>query len=100
MSRYVEKVYSAKDGEEALLIYKEQKPSIVVADIRLPKISGLEVSTRIRENDTNIPIVIITAHDEQELIDRAKELKISTYVKKPFRLQELTKAIEKAISEL
>ena len=100
MERYVEKVYTAKDGEEALLMYNKHEPDIVVADINLPKLSGLEVITKIREENKEIPAVIISAHDDEYFHEQAKELNVSTYVRKPFRLQELTGAIEKAISEL
>lgn len=100
LERYVKKVYSAKDGEEAFSMYKKHQPDIFIADINLPKLGGLEVSSKIRQENDNMPIVIITAHNDQIFLDKADELNVSSYVVKPFRLQDLKEAVEKAISEL
>ena len=97
--RFVKKVYIAKDGKEALEVYKKHLPDIVVTDINLPKIDGLSVAAKIREEDKHIPIVIITAHDEDFHIEKAKEIGVSSYLKKPFTLQQLKDVLAKAIQE-
>ena len=99
LSRFVKKVYTAIDGEEALNVYAEQKPDILVTDINIPKISGLEVAERIRKENKKIPIIIISAYTDDEQLKKAKEIGVSTYVKKPFTLSDLKDAITKAINE-
>jgi len=100
LQRYVKKVYTAKDGEEALLMYEKHQPDILVSDINLPKLGGLEVVAKIREENKNIPVVLISAHDDEHFHIKAKAVNVSSYVIKPFRLQELTDAMQKAISEV
>ena len=99
LSRFVKKVYTAVDGEEALKVYTEQKPDILVTDINIPKINGLEVAECIRKENKEIPIIIISAYDDDEQLKKAKEIGVSTYVKKPFTLSDLKDAITKAIDE-
>ena len=99
LSRFVKKVYTAVDGEEALKVYTEQKPDILVTDINIPKINGLEVAECIRKENKEIPIIIISAYDDDEQLKKAKEIGVSTYVKKPFTLSDLKDAITKAINE-
>ena len=99
LSRFVKKVYTAVDGEEALKVYTEQKPDILVTDINIPKINGLEVAECIRKENKEIPIIIISAYNDDEQLKKAKEIGVSTYVKKPFTLSDLKDAITKAIDE-
>ena len=99
LSRYVQEVFTAVDGKEALDIYNEKKPDIIVTDINLPKINGLDLAAKIREENKHIPIVIITAYNEEEQLQKAREIQVSTYLQKPFTLQQLKDAITKAIEE-
>ena len=99
LSRYVKEVYTAMDGEEALKVYEEKQPDIIVSDINIPKMNGLEVASKIRKTNKEIPIVISSAHDEDHQLKLAAEIGVSTYVKKPFTLHQLKDAIQKAISE-
>lgn len=99
LGKFVKEVYTAQDGEEALEMYAKHQPDIIVTDISIPKISGLEVATQIRAENKTIPIVLITAHNEEHQVQQAKEIGVSTYVRKPFTLSELKEAVRKAISE-
>lgn len=99
LGRYVKEVYTAMDGEEALESYMKHKQSIVVTDLNIPKIDGLSVAEKIREIDATTPIIIITAYDDDYQLSKAKELGVSTYVKKPFTLQQLKDAMAKALEE-
>jgi len=99
LSRYTNEVFTATNGEEALKVYKEKQPDIVVSDINIPKINGLKVAEIIREENPSVPIIIISAHNEDHQLKIAKELNVSSYIRKPFTLQELKDAIAKAIKE-
>ena len=99
LNRYVQKVYTAKDGEEALQIYYEHKPDIVVSDVNLPKLNGLALSKKIREENKTIPIIFISAFNDDEKLQTAEELSASAYIVKPFNLDTLNKTINQVIEK-
>ena len=99
LERYVKKVYTAKDADEALKLYNEYKPDILVSDVSLPTISGLELAKKIREENKTIPIIFISAYNDKEKLQAANELLASDYITKPFNLDTLNKSIHKVINE-
>jgi DNA-binding response OmpR family regulator len=86
-------VVAASDGEEALKFYQQTEPDLVVLDLMLPKVSGLEVCRRIQA-DERVPVVMLTARGEEE--DRIVGLGIGAddYVVKPFSPRELAARVE------
>jgi len=82
-------VLTAEDGEEALAIAEQHRPDIVVLDILMPNISGLEVMRRLRER-TNIPVVLLSAKNYDEDIVSGLEMGADDYLVKPFNPEELT----------
>jgi two-component system, OmpR family, response regulator ResD len=86
-------VSTAADGEEALRLYRQTEPDLVVLDLMLPKVSGLEVCRRIQA-DRRVPVVMLTAKGEEE--DRIVGLGIGAddYVVKPFSPRELAARVE------
>ena len=84
---------AARDGEEALTLFAEKHPDLVILDIMLPKIDGLEVCKQIRR-DSDVPIIMVTARDEE--IDKllGLELGADDYITKPFSLRELKARIK------
>ncbi|HWO72553.1 MAG TPA: response regulator, partial [Dehalococcoidia bacterium] len=82
-------VLTAEDGEEALAIAEQHRPDIVVLDIIMPNISGLEVMRRLRER-TNIPVVLLSAKNHDEDIVSGLEMGADDYLVKPFNPEELT----------
>jgi two-component system KDP operon response regulator KdpE len=83
------RVVVASDGEEAVRTFEQQRPDVVVLDIMLPDMSGLEVMRRLRER-SNTPIILLTARDHDEDKVRGLELGADDYIVKPFNPQELT----------
>jgi two-component system KDP operon response regulator KdpE len=83
------RVVVSGDGEEAIRTFEQQRPDVVVLDIMLPDMSGLEVMRRLRER-SNTPIILLTARDHDEDKVRGLELGADDYVVKPFNPQELT----------
>ena len=83
------RVVVAADGEEAIRTFEQQRPDVVVLDIMLPDMSGLEVMRRLRER-SNTPIILLTARDHDEDKVRGLELGADDYIVKPFNPQELT----------
>jgi two-component system KDP operon response regulator KdpE len=83
------RVVIASNGEEALRLAEQQRPDIVVLDILMPEMSGLEVMRRLRER-TSIPVILLTAKDHDEDKVRGLELGADDYLVKPFNPEELS----------
>ena len=82
-------VQYAIDGEEGLRLFREQTPDIVVADIMMPKVDGFTLAERIREENTFVPIIFLTARSQTADVVRGFELGGNDYLKKPFSMDEL-----------
>mgnify|MGYP000538291675 CR=1 FL=1 len=91
-----EVVAQASDGEEAVKHVKEHKPDLLVMDIKMPKLDGLSALEQLQEE--RIPVVLLTAFSQPELVSRASEAGAMAYVVKPFTPNDLLPAIEIALS--
>ncbi|MCG3706681.1 response regulator transcription factor [Aliarcobacter butzleri] len=81
------KVNIAKDGIEGLKKFQSFKPDIIISDITMPNLDGLEMCQRIRE-ESNIPIIILSAYSQKEKLLKAIDLGINKYFIKPFDIEE------------
>ncbi len=90
-------VITAGTGEDALRLAREQQPDLILLDIQLPGISGIEVLEKIKEFDDEIIVVMLTAHGGLETAVNAMRLGAHDYVSKPFNLDELSIIIKKAL---
>jgi len=88
-------VLFAKDGQEGLKQYKNNKVDIIITDQQMPKMTGIDMVSKIRETDQDIPIVLITAFNNPELLTKALNLNINSFVQKPIRHNEVIYALEK-----
>ena len=86
-------LYVAVDGVEGLAMYKEHKPDLIVTDIQMPNMDGLEMSEKIRELDNDIPIIITTAFNEPSFLIKAIDIGVDKYVTKPINLDKLESTI-------
>lgn len=100
MKKWFNEVYEAKDGEEALNIYKMKKPTIMIIDINIPKISGLELLRQIRQSDHTTKAIMLTAHSDKDYLLSAAELKLTKYLVKPISRLELKEALKLTLDEL
>ena len=98
LSLIYENVLEAKDGVEALELYKKQKPDIVISDIEMPKMNGLVLAREIRKLNKKIPIIIATAHTHSEYLLEALELQLIKYIVKPVTAPKLKEALKIAYS--
>lgn len=89
------KVVIAKDGTEGLKKYKSFKPDIIITDIMMPKLDGLDMTIKIKEIDSNIPIIILSAHSDKEKLLKAIDVGINKYFIKPFDPDEVIEHIKK-----
>ena len=85
----------ARDGEEAVRLALQSEPDIALLDVKMPRLDGIEAARRILD-ERPIPIVMLTAYGQDELVSRALEAGVFGYLVKPFREQDLLPAIRTA----
>ena len=85
----------ARDGVEAVELARELEPDLAVMDVKMPRLDGIEAARRILE-ERPIPIVMVTAYGQDEIVSRAVEAGVFGYLVKPFREQDLLPAIQTA----
>ena len=90
-----EVVAEARDGEEAIELARTHKPDLVLMDVKMPRLDGIEAARKMMQ-ERPIPIVMLTAFDQRELVERASEAGVYGYLVKPFREQDVVPAIELA----
>jgi len=89
-------IAEAGDGEAAVALATEHRPDVIVMDIKMPKMDGIEAAEKI--SALKIPVVLLTAFSQRELVERASEAGAMAYVVKPFSPNDLLPAIEIALS--
>ena len=85
----------ARDGVEAVELAASEQPDLVILDVKMPRLDGIEAARRILA-DRPIPIVVLTAYGQDELVARAVEAGVFGYLVKPFREEDLLPAIAAA----
>jgi two-component system alkaline phosphatase synthesis response regulator PhoP len=87
-------VIMARDGATGLRMAEEESPELIILDVMLPKLSGLEICKRLRSSENNVPIIMLTARGQE--IDKVLGLKLGAddYVTKPFSFMELVARAE------
>ncbi|MEZ5100336.1 MAG: response regulator [Thermoleophilia bacterium] len=85
----------ARDGEEAVELARQEQPDLAILDVKMPRLDGIDAARRIIE-ERPIPIVMLTAYSQEELVSRAIEVGVFGYLVKPFRESDLVPAIEAA----
>lgn len=85
----------AADGAEALDLLSQHKPALILCDINMPNISGLELLARLREDQlaSNVPIVMITTENSEAQVRRAIALGARGYIRKPFTVDDIKATI-------
>jgi len=95
LERAVNNLYVAKDGEDGYLQYSKFKPDLILTDISMPKLNGIEMSKKIREENLIIPIIMLSAHSDTSFLLDAIEYGITDYLTKPINKQKLFDTLEK-----
>lgn len=104
MSRYlkhlVSEVYMAKDGKEGLELFMRHRPSLIITDVMMPRMNGLEMSRAIREMDEEARIIITSAYDDGEYFMEAINIGVDDFVIKPVERNKITEVLKKHIKEI
>lgn len=97
LSRICKKVYEAENGKVALNVWREHKPDIIITDISMPKMNGIDMARYIRCEDLKTPIIVATAYTDQEYLLKAVELQLVKYIIKPITKEKLMGALELSV---
>ena len=99
LSQYLEledfRVISASSGPEALKLFAEEKPDLLVLDVMMPGMDGFQVLESLRKdpNTAQVPVLMLTARDQHNDIVKGYQMGATSYLVKPFNLDELVEAI-------
>ena len=95
--RYVKEFHIANNGEEGLELFDKVNPDVVITDIQMPKMNGLDMIKQLRRKD--VPVIITTAYSDAEYFLKAIELKVDKFVIKPINLIELVNDVQSVVLE-
>ncbi|MBI5583132.1 MAG: response regulator [Deltaproteobacteria bacterium] len=100
LSAYGYEVLLAENGIEGLEIFRREKPPIVLTDIKMPGLDGLEVLRQVKEIDPRAEVIVISGHGDMDLAMRALQLNASDFLSKPVQKSELDIALKRAEERL
>ena len=98
--KFFDTVYSASNGEEALELFRMNHTSIVITDIKMPKMDGLELARHIKRLSPHTKILVMSAYDEKDFLQECIKIGIFRFLKKPVNVKELTSTLLETIHEL
>ncbi len=94
LKRRVKEIYLASNGKEGLDMFRHKNPDIIISDIRMPQLDGLDMIRELRKT-SDIPIIIASGHNDEQFLLEAIELNVDYYLKKPIDQNRLISALEK-----
>jgi two-component system, response regulator, stage 0 sporulation protein F len=86
------------NGQEALSLMEQQHPDAVIMDVKMPGIDGIELLCLMRSSGSTVPVIIMTAYGELQIIEKAKMLGVHTHFMKPFDITEMLQAVNDLFS--
>lgn len=95
-----QELYAAKNGKEALTLFEEHHPDIILADINIPGINGLEVIRRIRQTAGEVEFLILSSYNYFEYAQEAIRLGVEDFILKPYTIDHLKDALRKTMEQL
>lgn len=100
LNAYFKTLYSASDGKLALELYYRHRPDVLLLDIGIPTISGLDLAKEIRQKDDKVKIIMLTAHSDTKRLLAATELKLTKYLVKPFSPKSFKETLNLLLEQL
>jgi len=100
LEKLCKKVWGARNGLEALEVYADYKPDIIISDIKMPRLNGLDMASKIRKTDKDTPIILATAFTDTNYLLKAVELQLIKYLVKPISSVKLLEALNLAYEHL
>ena len=97
LSAFFENIDLAVNGKEGFELFKKNNYDIILTDIKMPEIDGMTLIKLIRDEDTNIPILILSAHDDRDYLLKSIDYNVEGYILKPYNLNQIAQTIEKLL---
>ena len=94
------KVYTAENGQEALEIYKEKKPAMVLTDIKMPLMDGIELLKKIKKRNPETEVIMITGHGDMELAIKSLKHEATDFITKPINVEALDISLKRAAERI
>ena len=98
LEEYFTHIEVAVDGLDALKKYENNNFDVIISDINMPNMSGLELFRKIREKDKNIILILTTAYNDENFIKESEEIGINEYFSKPIDVDKLIITLQKITS--
>jgi len=100
LKRIAKEVLEAKDGKEAIKVWSEEKPDIIITDISMPRLNGLDMARYIRSKDQDVQIIVATAYTDTDYLMQAVELNLVKYLVKPITKEKLQGALSQSVEKI
>jgi DNA-binding NtrC family response regulator len=91
-------VVTAQDGLEGLERYGESKPDVIILDLKMPRMGGMETLRNIRKVDKDVIVIIITAYGSAFTVREAADLNVYEYISKPFNIETVKRVVSEALA--
>lgn len=88
------RVLMAESGEKGLKLASQEKPDLIILDIRMPKMDGIQTLEKLRKKDKQTKVIMLTGYGTADTVRKTADLMVSDFVSKPFDLEALLKVIE------
>lgn len=92
--------FQAANGIQAIECVQNEKPHLILLDMKIPGMDGLEILKRVKEIDPNVEVIMMTAYGELNLIEKAKKLGAFMHFSKPFDINEVRLTVKEKLKEL
>ena len=99
ISRYCATLLTARNGQEGLDVFIARSPDLIITDIKMPTMDGLQLLQEIRKTGTKTDVILVTAYGEVESYLKAMSLGAAEYINKPIRIKELKRIVHKVLTE-
>ncbi|NPA73208.1 MAG: response regulator [Epsilonproteobacteria bacterium] len=97
---FFQTIILSTDGEDGFNKFREHKVDLVLTDINMPKLNGLELCRKIREIDKNIPLIVLSAHNETNYFEDSEEIGVDGYLLKPIDIEQLANLLYNVIKKI
>lgn len=99
LSRFFDNISVAVNGKDGLELFQSKKFDLIISDVNMPIMGGIDMAHLIRKTDRKIPIFILSAHTENHIKEAAENIDVTRYLTKPLNLAELTEILRHLINK-
>lgn len=99
LSRFFDNISVGINGKEGFSLFQKEKFDLIISDVNMPLMGGIEMSHLIRKTDSKIPIFILSAHTEVTIREAAENVNVTQYLSKPLNLAELSRILQNLLDK-